>query len=248
MKIVHMVSSCYASSVEEATQMVNNTRGQVKILVRNLTRFNAEVATPAYLSSFDHVPTRFNNHLETVDRLYGKEAYLTKLENNIRRDFAGIPAAEALLKRIDSLRSYTRKNLEKSMSKMADCCVRFQPSYYSLTLEYADKVLNSFVKKGLVTGVSDRFQLARAVSVKPTKYFKKSQASQFVSYYLINMADGSEKCLAVSCLVDPYGRFKMGVSVLPVVTVPGKFKSAVTLSDHVSCKPCFMRLLGREGK
>lgn len=247
MKIVHMVSSCYVPSVEEAARLVNSSRGQVKILVRNLTRFNAEVATPAYLSSFDHVPARFNNHLETVDKLYGKEAYLTQLENNIRRDFAGVPAAEALLKRIDSLRSYARKNLEKSMGKMVDCCVKFQPAYYSLTLDYADKVLDSFVKKGLIAGVSGRFQLARAVSVKPTRYFKKTQASQFVSYYLVTMADGSEKCLAVSCLVDPYGRFKMGVSALPVVTVPGRFKSAVTLADHVSCKKCFLRLLGLEG-
>lgn len=234
------------SSLENAEYLINVERGAVKILCRNLTRFNAEVSA-TYLSSFKHVPIRFNKHLDTVKRLHGKEAYLRDLKTRITHDFAGISAADALVKRIETLRKYARKNLSKSMSCMADCCTKFQPEYYSVTLDFVDRLLASLIKKGIIQKASKRRQLARSITLKKNRYFGERQASQFVSYYTVRtLKDGKQttQILAVSCLVDAFGRFKMGLTIMPTVLVPGAFKAAITLRDHVSCKHLIPKLLG----
>ena len=232
------------ASIEEAEHEVFLARCESNVLVRNLTRFNKEVDNEVYLSKYDHIPFRFNHHLDTVRKLYGKEDYLNDLEAQLRKDFKGVAKAEALLTRLDNLRSYVINHLEKSMGQMANCCLKYQPAYYSLTVDFIEDVLKALEQRGQIIALSNRLALSRAITIPKSKFQPERQASQFVTYFLVTTPDNVRHFLAVSALVDGYGRFKMGCALLPSMKVPGTFKSPHVIREHLACKSLIPKLLG----
>lgn len=227
---------------------------EIELSVRStLSKFGREVRSipvhaSIFLSSFEHPPTKVNKHLDVLTELFDRVATLESIYAMLVSSFASMRKAVPIIDRVQNLVLHMKNRVDKALASLSAAVQRYQPEYFALCCQRMLETLKA--QQPVVYSDVNTVNMMRVI-VNPES--GQTLGTQFTTYLCFHGLIDSKGYahdryhVALSCIVDKFGRFTMNYALQPHLLLPGKFRSNDTFQDVNSCLTGIGTRMSEEG-
>lgn len=189
-----------------------------------------------FLSSFSHPPAKVNRHLGVLNELFDKVETLESIYAMLVSGFSTMRKAGPIVDRVQALVLHMKARVDKALQSLSAAVVRYQPEYFG---HCCQQVLSK-VTGGKPVDCED-LNVINMMRVVVHPQTGDTLGTQFTTYLCFKGLVDSKGYshdryhVALSCVVDRYGKFTMNYALQPQLLLPGKFRSNDTFSDVNNC-------------
>lgn len=214
----------------------------VELCTRNLlSKVTREVKglpehAAVFLSSFSHPPAKVNRHLDILNELFDKVETLESIYAMLVSGFSAMRKAGPIVDRVQQLVLYMKARVDKALQSLSAAVQRYQPEYFALCCSN----IVAHVTGGRPLDCEDVHTI-NMMRVVLHADGQQTLGTQFTTYLCFRGLVDSKGYphdryhVALSCIVDRYGKFTMNYALQPQLLLPGKFRSTDTFSDVKGC-------------
>lgn len=215
---------------------------EVELGARNLlSKISREVRglpehAAVFLSSFAHPPAKINKHLDVLHELFDKVEMLESIYAMLVSGFSTMRKAGPIVDRVQALVLHMKARVDRALQGLSAAVARYQPEYFNMCCQ---KVLSLVAADQTITCDDVHAVSMMRVVVHPES--GDTLGTQFTTYLCFRgLIDGKGYThdryhVALSCVVDKFGKFTMNYALQPQLLLPGKFRSNDTFSDVNGC-------------
>lgn len=201
-----------------------------------------------FLSSFAHPPAKLNRHLEVLIELFDKVEQLESIYAMLVSGFSSMPKANGIIDRVQTLVLYMKTRVDKALSGLSSAVARYQPEYFGMC---CNRVLQHV--KATMPFDCQNVHTVNMMRVIVNPETEQTLGTQFTTYLCFRELVDSKGYahdryhVALSCVVDRFGKFTMNYALQPQLLLPGKFRSTDTFADVQGCLNGVSQRMTEEG-
>lgn len=189
-----------------------------------------------FLSSFSHPPAKVNRHLDVLNELFDRVETLESIYAMLVSGFATMRKAGPIVDRVQQLVVYMKARVDRALAGLSAAVERYQPEYFG---HCCQQVLSQLT--GGRPFECDDLHTINMMRVVVHPDSGQTLGTQFTTYICFKGLVDSKGYshdryhVALSCVVDKFGKFTMNYALQPQLLLPGKFRSNDTFADARSC-------------